>query len=610
MCGIVGYIGKRKNPQFGLECLKKLEYRGYDSAGMAVFSHQSQKILFLKAIGRIANLEKKLRKTRIEGSPFIFQTRWATHGKVTLANAHPHFDCAQNIFLVHNGIIENYKILKEKLIREGHRFSSETDTEVIAHLIEKFFKGSLEGAVQKALRFVKGTYGLVIIARDDPGKMVIARNSSPILIGLGEKEYFVASDPTALIGLTRKIIYLDDGEMAVLTPSGFSITDFNQNRVEKKTEELGWKIAEAQKEGFPHFMLKEIFETPEAVRNAIRGRLILGQGRAKLGGLEVFEEELKRIKRIIISACGSSYFVGLVGECMLEEYAGVPVEVEYGSEFRYKKIFSKEKIAFLAISQSGETADTLAALRKAKNEGILTLAIVNVVGSSLAREAAAGVYNYAGPEIAVACTKAFVSQLTVLILLTLFLGRQRKMSKAVGQELIREIREIPQKIETVLSKSFLIEKLARKYKNFDHFLFIGRKYNFPIALEGAMKLKEVSYVHAEGYPAGEMKHGPIALIDKNFPTLAIAPSDSTYEKMISNIEEIKARNGRVIAVATSGNREIKKLVDDVVYLPPTLEIFTPILNVIPLQLFAYYVAFLRGRDVDKPRNLAKSVTVE
>ncbi len=612
MCGIVGYIGKQNDIKIGLNALKRLEYRGYDSAGGAWFNADKKEIFCLKSVGKIKNLEEKIEGSSLDlrGTPLVFHTRWATHGGVTEANAHPHFDCKKNIYLAHNGIIENYKELKERLLKEGHKFTSETDTEIVAHLVEKFFQGNLEEATCKALKLIKGTYGLAIIARDDPGKIVVAKNSSPILIGLGENENIVASDAAAIVGITKKVIYLNDGEVAVLTPSQFQIFDLNQNKIEKTIEEIDWNLEEAQKGGFPHFMLKEIFEAPETVENAIRGRLILEDGLARLGGLANATEKLREIEKLIICACGTSYFAGLVGEYMLEEYVGIPVEVEYGSEFRYRKPILNGKTAFLALSQSGETADTLASLREAKRKGVLTLGVINVVGSSVARETDAGVYNHAGPEIGVASTKSFISQLTVLALLTLFLGRQRQLSQVMGQRIVRELKEIPEKIKIILSQASQVEKLAERYKNFNNFLFIGRKYNFPVALEGALKLKEISYIHAEGYGAGEMKHGPIALIDENFPTVAICPSDSVYEKVVSNIEEIKARNGVVIALATEGNEDIKKLADDVIYIPKTLEILTPILSVIPLQLFAYYMGVLRGCDVDKPRNLAKSVTVE
>ena len=610
MCGIVGYIGDKKDIRIGLEALKRLEYRGYDSAAMAVYDPEKKEIFTVKAVGRIANLEKKLSQISLKGMPFLFFTRWATHGGITEINCHPHTDCKKNIYLVHNGIIENYQILKDKLIQKGHKFVSETDTETLPHLIEHFFQGNLEEAVRKALRFVKGTYALAIISKNDPNKLVLARNFSPLLIGLGNKEYLAASDPSAVITHTKKVVYLDDGEIAVLTPSQFFIQDLNQKIIEKTINEIDWNLEEAQKGGYPHFMLKEIMEQPESITNSLRGRLIEDLGLAKLGGLEMAEEKLREIERLNIVACGTAYYAGLVGEYMLEEYAGIPTDVDFASEFRYRKPILDKKTATIFISQSGETIDTLAALKEVKRKRGLTLGIVNVVGSSVARETDAGVYNHAGPEIGVASTKALTSQLTVLALLTLFLGRQREMSLVTGQRIAKELSKIPDLVKKVLENVSQIEKLAKKYKDFKNFLYLGRKYNYPIALEGALKLKEISYIHAEGYGAGEMKHGPIALIDENFPTVAICPSDSVYEKMVSNIQEIKARNGPVIALATEGNEDIKKMVDDVIYIPKTLEMLTPILSIIPLQLFAYYMGVLRGCDVDKPRNLAKSVTVE
>ena len=611
MCGIVGYIGKNNNIMIGLEALKRLEYRGYDSAGMAVYDGEKKEIFSTKAVGKVANLEKKLAENDFKGVPFLFYTRWATHGGVTEINCHPHSDCRQNIFVVHNGIIENYRQLKEKLIQKGHKFISETDTETIPHLIEHFFKGNLEEAVRQALKYVKGTYALAIIAKEDPGKLVLARNSAPLLIGLGDGEFIAASDPSAVITHTKKVIYLDDGDVAVLTPNEFFIQDINQNRIEKTVNEIDWNVEEAQKGGYAHFMIKEIMEQPESIANSIRGRLLLDSGMARLGGLESVKEKLREIKRFNIIACGTASYAGLVGRYMFEEYAGIPCEVDFASEYRYRKPILDKNTASLFISQSGETADTLAAIKEVKTKGGLALGIVNVVGSSVARETDAGVYNHAGPEISVASTKAFTSQLTVLALLTLFLGRQRDLSLVTGQRIAKEISLLPQLVKRVLGESQqCVKELAEKYKDAKNFLYIGRKYNFPIALEGAIKLKEISYVHAEGYGAGEMKHGPIALIDENFPTLAICPSYSVYEKMISNIEEIRARRGPIIALATEGNEDIKNLVGDVIYIPKTLEMLTPILAVVPLQLFAYHMAVLRGCDVDKPRNLAKSVTVE
>jgi len=603
MCGIIGYIGQKPAFPILLSGLKRLEYRGYDSYGFCVLSSRDEPFLY-KKVGKISEAEKELSNLKVEGNIGEAHTRWGTTGSITIENAHPHFDCAKNIYVVHNGIIENYQEIKNRLIKEGHKFNSETDTEVLPHLIEKYFQGNLEEAVRKALREVRGTYGIAVISKKDPQKIVAAKLSSPLILGINNEEFLVASDPAALITRTRQIINLDDNEIAVLKPDNFFILK------EKPLETIEWTPEEAEKGGYPHFMLKEIMEQPESLRNSQRGRVILEEGMTKLGGLESVKEKLRKIERLIIVACGTAYHAGLVGEYMLEEYARIPVEVEIASEFRYKKPILDRKTAVLAISQSGETADTLAAVKEAKEKGVMTLGNVNVVGSSVARETEAGVYNHCGPEIGVASTKAFTSQLEILALLTLFLGRQREMSLVMGQRIAKEISKIPDLVKEALKTVPQIEKLAKKYKEFDNFLFIGRKYNFPIALEGALKLKEIAYVNAQGYGAGEMKHGPIALIDENFPTIAICPSDSVYDKMISNIEEIKARKGKVIAIATEGNEEIKNLVDDVIHIPKTLEMLTPILSVIPLQLFAYYSGIIRGFDVDKPRNLAKSVTVE
>ncbi len=610
MCGIIGYIGNKNAASVGLDGLKRLEYRGYDSAGMASFS-KTGRIYCDKLAGRVANLEEKIQGKNIDSNLAILHTRWATHGKPTVKNAHPHWDCKKEIFVVHNGIIENYKILKDKLEKEGHIFTSDTDTEVLAHLIEKFYSNySLEEAVRKALKLVKGTYGIAVISKKEPNKIVVAKNSSPLLVGIGEDEYIIASDASAVVGYTKNVVYLNDNEIGVVSSKEFRILTLDKKPVKKDIQELEWDIEEAEKGGFNHFMLKEIFEQPEAIENALRGRLIAKEGLAKLGGLENVEKKLRKIKKIIIIACGTSYYAGLIGEYMLEEYAGIPAEVEYASEFRYRKPIIDKDTAIVAISQSGETADTLAAIREAKRKGALNLGIVNVVGSTIARETDAGIYNHAGPEIGVASTKAFVSQLSILALIALFLGRQRQMSLVMGKRIAEELNQTPNLVRKILKKEEEIKKIAKKYYKFNNFLYIGRKYNYPIALEGALKLKEISYVHAEGYGAGEMKHGPIALIDNSFPTIAVVPSDSVYEKMISNIEEIKARGGPIIALATTGNKKIDKLADDVIYIPKTLEMLTPILSVIPLQLLAYYIGVLRNCDVDKPRNLAKSVTVE
>ena len=610
MCGIVGYISKKENPnslRLGIEALKRLEYRGYDSAGFAIWNSDKKDIFCQRATGRINKLEEKINNGNNHfsfDSPVILHTRWATHGGVTDYNAHPHCDCQKNIYLVHNGIVENYKELKDQLIKEGHKFNSDTDTEVISHLIEKFFKGNLEEAVRKALAFVRGTYGIVVISRDDPKKIVAARLGSPLLLGLGENEYFVASDPSAVIAHTNKVIYLDDGEIVTITPENFFIIK------EKKPEEIEWKLEEAQKGGYPHFMLKEIMEEPEAIENALRGRLIIEDGQVKLGGLDGIQEKLRKINRIILIACGTASYAARVGEYMLEEYAGIPTEVDIASEFRYRKPVVDKNTAAIFISQSGETADTLAALKEMKQKGILTIGITNVVGSTQSRETDAGIYTRSGPEIAVASTKAFLGQLITLAMLTVYLGRQREMALVMGKRIVSELARLPGLAKEILKSSAEIEKLAKEYKDFRNFWFIGRKYNSAVALEGALKLKEISYLHAEGVEAGELKHGPIALIDETFPTVAISPSDSVYEKMVSNIQEVKAREGRVLAIATEGNKEIKEIADEVIYIPKTLEMLTPILSVIPLHLFAYHMAVLLGHDVDKPRNLAKSVTVE
>lgn len=609
MCGIVGYIGNKNAVSVGLDGLKRLEYRGYDSAGLTALTKQGR-LFYNKLAGRVADLENKIKPQKGNFNLAILHTRWATHGKPITKNAHPHCDCKKEIFVVHNGIIENYKPLRENLEKEGHKFRSDTDTEILAHLIEKFSSYKLEEAVRQALKLVKGTYGIAVISKNEPQKIVVAKNSSPLLVGIGEKEYIVASDAAAIVNYTKEVTYLKDREIGVITSQEFRILTLDNQPVKKEITELEWDLEKTQKEGYKHFMLKEIFEQPNAVKDAIRGRLIRKEGLAKLGGLDDVKQKLEKIKKIIIVACGTSYYAGLIGEYMIEEYAGIPVEVEYASEFRYRKPVLDKQTAVIAISQSGETADTLAAVQEAKRKGALTLGIVNVVGSTIARETDAGVYNHAGPEIGVASTKAFVSQLSILTLFTLFLGRQRQMSLIMGKRIAEELSRIPNLINKILDDNQKIRKIARHYYKFNNFLYLGRKYNYPTALEGALKLKEISYIHAEGYGAGEMKHGPIALIDKNFPSLAITPSDSVYEKMISNIEEIKARKGPVIAIGTRGNKGLEKFVNDLVYIPKTLEILTPLLAVIPLQLLAYYVGVLRGCDVDKPRNLAKSVTVE
>lgn len=610
MCGIIGYIGKQNDPRLGLEALKRLEYRGYDSAGMAVYDASKKRIVSLRVVGRINGLEREMQKSPLKGMPFIFHTRWATHGEPSVKNAHPHADCTNAFWVVHNGIVENYKQLKETLQKKGHVFHSETDSEVLSHLVEFYYRGDLEQAVAKALSRVRGTYGILVLSSHEPDKLIAARLSSPLLIGVGNGENIIASDAAAVLSHTRDVVYLDDGDLAVVTPDSFRITTRDREVRHGPVEQLEWSAQAAQKGGFPHFMLKEIHEQPDAIENTLRGRIFLQEGKAKLGGLELVKDKLKEIEKVHIVACGTAYYAGLVGEYMLEEYGGIPTEVDFASEFRYRKPLLDKKTVVLAISQSGETADTLAAVREAKEKGALTLGIVNTVGSTIAREVDAGVYNHAGPEIGVASTKAFSSQLTVLALLTLFLGRQRTMSYVIGKRIGNELAQIPSHVRSILKQEAAIKKIAEKYSGAQNAIYIGRKYNYPIALEGALKLKEISYIHAEGYASGEMKHGPIALIEENFPTIAIAPQDSVYEKMVSNIEEVKARKGPVIALTTTGNKELHSLADDVITIPKTLEMLTPLLSVLPLQLFAYHVAVLKGRDVDKPRNLAKSVTVE
>jgi glucosamine--fructose-6-phosphate aminotransferase (isomerizing) len=608
MCGIVGYIGKRNALKVIIKGLKALEYRGYDSSGVAACSKKGE-VLLLKKKGRVRKLERLIKAKDFPAQIGIGHTRWSTHGVPSERNAHPHFDCQKRIFVVHNGIIENYKELQDYLLSRGHKFLSETDTEVVPHLIEEFLKtsSSFKEALFDALKMIEGSYALVIFDKENPTSLFAARLSSPLVIGVGEKEKFLASDASALVGLTRKVVYLKDGEVAQLSSDKVKITDLSKNHVPLEIEHLKWDLEKVRKGNFPHFMLKEIFEGPEVVRSALTGRLKTKEGLVKLGGLEEVEDKLKDVKRIIIIACGTSYYAGMIGEYFFEEIAKIPTEVQIASEFRYKQEPFMQGTVLLAISQSGETADTLAGVRKAKDEGLLTLGVVNVVGSTIARETDAGVYNHAGPEIGVASTKAFLSQLTVLLLMALYLSRRKRKDY---QRIARELSKIPSKIELILKNAPEVEKLAKKYKKYKNFLFLGRRYSYPVALEGALKLKEISYLHAEGYGAGEMKHGPIAMIGPDFPTVAVVPKNNVSEKMYSNIEEIKSRKGRVLAIATQGDKRIKEIADDVFYIPPTLEPLEPFLAVVPLHLFAYYIGTSLGYDVDKPRNLAKSVTVE
>lgn len=608
MCGIFAYTGNNgKNAgEVLLDGLASLEYRGYDSAGI-----YTPEFGIVKTTGAASQLRRKM-PAGFFGKSGVAHLRWATHGEPTEVNAHPHKDCSGDIWVVHNGIIENHKELRRKLEEAGHTFVSTTDTEVLSHLFEEHLKveKDFEKAVVAALKEVKGTYGIAVQYKNDPSRIIGARMGSPVVLGLGEHERFIASDASPILRHTRQVVYMEDGEIAVITPESHTIYKLEGTPVDRDAQNIDWTAEDMQRGGYDHFMLKEIMEGPEVIENTVRGRLLPDQGLAKLGGLESVEERLRGMERIIIVGCGTAYYAGLTGEYMLEEHAGIPVEVELGSEFRYRKPVLNDKTILLAISQSGETADTLEAIREGKRHGALTLGIVNTVGSTIARETEAGVYNHAGPEIGVASTKAFVSQLTALALLTMFLGRQRGMSPSEAKEIARELQALPRKIQSVLKNRESIRKLAKKYEHARDFLYIGRKYNYPIAFEGALKLKEVSYVHAEGCGAGEMKHGSLAMIDKDFPTVAVVPSDSVYEKMMSNMEEIKARKGPVIAIATEGDTEIGRLATDVIYVPKTIEMLSPILNIVPLQLFAYYFAKEKGLNVDRPRNLAKSVTVE
>jgi glucosamine--fructose-6-phosphate aminotransferase (isomerizing) len=608
MCGIICYVGQKQAKPILLEGLKQLEYRGYDSAGLAI--QQEKDITCYRSVGKIVELERKLNGVDINGTVGIAHTRWATHGEPNEANAHPHRDQDENVFVIHNGIIENFLVLKKKLEKQGITFKSETDTEVLAHLIGLNFNGSLNEAVRKTMSQVEGTFGLAVIHRNAPGEIVVARRGSPLIIGVGEDGHFAASDVSAMVRHTNKVVHLEENELATLTTEGFSISTAQAKPIERSTETVEWRAEDAELNGFPHFMLKEIYEQPETIKNAFRGRLEPGEGVPKLGGIMPVWERLKECRHLVIVACGTSYYAGAVGRYVFERLTEIDVEVELASEFRYRKLNFPENTFIIALSQSGETADTLAAIREAKRKGASLLGIVNVVGSSISRETEAGVYNHAGPEIGVASTKIFTSQLTILTLLALLLGRHHNLSLTEGVGAIRAIQALPELMKDVLSQAHHIEAIAEKYHKCSNWLFLGRKYNYPIAMEGALKLKEVSYIHAEGYPAGEMKHGPIALINPEMPTVAIIPKDDMYEKMFSNIQEIKSRKGPVIAIATKGDDDLREIVDDVIEIPKTLDFLNPILAVVPCQLLAYYCASLLNRDIDKPRNLAKSVTVE
>ena len=612
MCGIVGYIGPRNCVPIILEGLRRLEYRGYDSAGIALI--KNGEFFIQKNAGKVADLAARLGSANgsLTGQLGMGHTRWATHGEPNDVNAHPHFDSQKQIAIVHNGIVENYIAIKTKLTREGHAFLSATDTEVLAHLIEEMYKKTheLTSAVRLALSEVEGTYGLVVISSLEPDKIVVARKGSPLIIGVGEGENFVASDASAIIEYTRQIVYLEDGEIAEITRDKFRTMTVDDVAVEKLVQEVTLELSQIERGGYDHFMMKEISEQPETIRNGMRGRLLVDEGDVKLGGLQNVLGKLLSARRILITACGTSWHAGLVGKYMLEQIARVPTDVEYASEFRYRNpIVNIDDVVFL-ISQSGETADTLAALREAKGKGATVLGIVNVVGSTIARESDGGVYVHAGPEIGVASTKAFTSQLTVIALITLMLARARGMNRENGRVLAQELWSLPEKVEQILRNTAEIERIAQEFKNAKNFLYLGRGANFPVALEGALKLKEISYIHAEGYPAAEMKHGPIALIDENMPVVVVVPKDAIYDKVVSNIQEVRARKGRIIAVANEDDEEIEQMAEFVIRVPRTYGFFGPILNIIPLQLLSYYIAVARGTNVDQPRNLAKSVTVE
>lgn len=608
MCGIVGYIGKNEALPVLVGGLKKLEYRGYDSSGVALIENGT--IETVRASGKISALENKLKEKALHGHVGIAHTRWATHGAPTEENAHPHQSFDGNISIVHNGIIENYAILKKKLLAEGVEFKSETDTEVVAHLIARNYKGNLKEAVLKTLSLIEGTFGLAVICRDEPGTLIGARRGSPLILGIGQNEFYLASDVSAIIMHTQKVVYLDDNDIVEIKEDGYNLLNTNSQPVQHEVQDVEFDADAIAKGGFAHFMLKEIFEQPEVLRNTMRGRLLYAEGNAKLAGLDTNIKELRNINRIIITACGTSYYAGMVGEYMIEDLAGVPVEVEYASEFRYRNPIIKPGTLVLAISQSGETADTLAALKEAQQKGATALAICNGVGSTIARTSDGGVYLHAGPEIGVASTKAFTSQVTVLAMIALLLGRQRRLSFEAGSDIVKAMQELPELVEQTLKLSDQIAGIANKYVKANNFLYLGRHFNYPVAMEGALKLKEISYIHAEGYPAAEMKHGPIALIDENMPVVVIAPKDALFDKVISNVREIKARGGKVIAISTADCHPLDEIADHLITVPKTIPMLMPIVTCVPLQLLAYHIAVLRGNDVDQPRNLAKSVTVE
>ena len=608
MCGIIGYVGDKSVTPLLLEGLKRLEYRGYDSAGVAVMNGNG--VETRRAAGKISRLESVLGLRPVQGNVGIAHTRWATHGAPTECNAHPQVSMDGTIAIVHNGIIENFMALRQKLEGLGYKFLSETDTEVIAHLIQEAFTGTLEEAVIDALAQVEGTYGIAVVSSRDPGKVVAARQGSPLLLGLGDGEYYVASDVSAILAHTRQVVYLDDGDIAVLDRNGYRVIDLSAREMRRNVSKVDWDLGQIERGGFAHFMLKEIFEQPQTIENTMRGRLLSENGTARLGGLNLTDEELLRFDNVVITACGTSWHSALIGGMMLEDLARIMTKVEYASEFRYRNPVVNDRTLCIFISQSGETADTLAAMREAKHRGARTLGIVNVVGSTIARESDGGTYIHAGPEIGVASTKAFSSQVTALLLFTLKLARLRNLSPVRGREIVEALHALPGQVQSILDRAEEIEALAEEFKRASNFLYLGRGYNFPTALEGALKLKEISYIHAEGYPAAEMKHGPIALIDEMMPVVFICPHDSVFDKVVSNVQEVKARKGCVIAITSRNEPALVGKIDYEFRIPESIDIVTPILASIPLQLLAYYIAVKRGSNVDQPRNLAKSVTVE
>ncbi|MFW5808536.1 MAG: glutamine--fructose-6-phosphate transaminase (isomerizing) [Spirochaetota bacterium] len=612
MCGIVGYIGKKNAKDVLIKSLKRLEYRGYDSSGVALINSD---LFVCKKKGKILELENELDLINADYSKYkagIAHTRWATHGAPSDINAHPHLSSTGDIAVVHNGIIENYRYLREKLSVKGYRSVTETDSEVIAHLIDYYsdkYADFLTG-VFVALSKLEGTFGIAVISKKHPNRLIAARKGSPLIIGVGDDEILIASDASAIVEYTRKVIFVDDSELVDIEESSYNTYDLNQRKIEKEVSNINWSIESIGKNGYDHFMLKEIFEQPESVQNAFRGRLLPEIGNVRLDGLNLSIQDLTRIKRVIFIACGTSWHAGLIGKYLIEEYARLPVEVEYASEFRYRKPILYDTDCVITISQSGETADTLAGLREAKQKGIRVLGMTNIVGSTIARESDGGVYIHAGPEIGVASTKAFTSQVMVMILLTIMFARNQDMTREEGRQLIDHILSLPEIIQEMLDQDDTIVCVAKEYAHVNNFLFLGRDVQFPVALEGALKLKEISYIHAEGYPAAEMKHGPIALIDENMPVVFIALKDSIYNKVVSNMQEVRARGGRIIALASCGDTDIHNYADHVIYIPCVHKIVSPIATIIPLQLLAYYIALIRGCDVDQPRNLAKSVTVE